>query len=348
MTVLDDPRGAAAPLAAARFVSPLGPHLVAYLQLMRAVGRRYEQVEAILRNLDRFVAHEPDGEVLLTRELLSRWLASTPQLAPATLHGHASAARGFCRYLARVEPRTEIPDRSLAPARLPQVRPHVFSPAELRALLAAAGRLPSPRWPLEPSTIRTLFLVLYATGLRIGEALRLSIRDVDLNLDGDALFIAETKFFKSRWVPFSTSLAPELRTYLAARTAVAGTARPDDPFFISSRGARYTYARIWRVFQQLVRDAGIDAAATRRGRVRLHDLRHTFAMHCLLRWYWEEADVTAKLPLLATYLGHGSILATHVYLTATPELLHAASQRFERVYGSLVLAPEQELDHVVR
>ena len=81
MTALDDPRRAAAPLSAARFVSPLGPHLVAYLQLMRAVGRRYERVEAILRNLDRFAAHEPAGEVLLTRELLGRWLASTPRLA---------------------------------------------------------------------------------------------------------------------------------------------------------------------------------------------------------------------------------------------------------------------------
>jgi len=172
-------------------VSPLGPHLVAYLRLMRAVGRRYERVETILRNLDRFAATEPAGEVLLTRELLGRWLASTPHLAPGTLRGHASAARGFCRYLARVEPRTHIPDRSLAPARLPQVRPHVFSPAELRALFAAAGRLPSTRWPLGPTTIRTLLLVLYASGLRIGEALRLAIRDVDL--DAGTLFVAERR-----------------------------------------------------------------------------------------------------------------------------------------------------------
>ena len=158
--------------------------------------------------------------------------------------------------------------------------------------------------------------MLYASGLRIGEALGLAIRDVDL--DAGTLFIAETKFFKSRWVPVSTSLAAELRTYLAARTAAVGAASPDDPFFISSRGTRYSYSRIWRLFRRLVRDAGIDAAATRSGRVRLHDLRHTFAMHCVLRWYREGSDVGAKLPLLATYLGHASVLATHVYLTATP------------------------------
>lgn len=345
MTALDETRVAAKPQRVVRFVSPLGPHLAAYLELMRAVGRRYERVEAILRNLDRFVALEPADEVLLTRELLGRWLASTPLLEPATLRCHASAARGFCRYMARVEPRTEIPDRSLAPARLPQVRPHVFSTAEMRDLLAAAQRLPVGRWPLGPSTARTLLLMLYATGLRIGEALRLSIADVDL--DAGTLFVAETKFFKSRWVPFSASLAAELRQYLAVRTDAAGVTGPDDAFLIGPRGARCSYSRIARIFQRLVRDAAIDTAATRRGRVRLHDLRHTFAMHCLLRWYRDGADVVARLPLLATYLGHGSVLATHVYLTATPELLGAASERFERSCGSLVEQPE-ELDHVVR
>jgi integrase/recombinase XerD len=329
----------------ARFVSSLGPHLVAYLEVMRAVGRRYERVETILRGLDRFVAREPAGEVLLTHDLLGRWLASTPQLAPGTLRAHASAARGFCRYLSRFEPRTAIPDRSLAPARLPEFRPHVFSPAEMRDLLAAAGRLPSRGWPDAPRTIRTLILVLYATGLRIGEALRLSIRDVDP--ENGTLFVAQTKFFKSRWVPCSASLGIELRAYLAARTAALGPARPDDPFFIGSRGTALRYSHVARLFKRLVRETGIDAATTRQGGVRLHSLRHTFAQHCLLRWYRDGADVGAKLPLLATYLGHGSVLATHVYLRATPELLGAASERFEIAYGSLVALPE-EFDHAVR
>ena len=324
----------------ARFASPLGPHLVAYLQVMRAVGRRYERVEAILRNLDRFAATGPAGEVVLTREFLGRWLASAPHLAPGTLRAHVSAARGFCRYLARVEPRTEIPDRSLAPARLPQVRPHVFDLAELRALVAAAGRLPARRWPLAPATSRTLLLVLYASGLRVGEALRLTIRDVDL--DAGTLFVAETKSFKSRWVPVSTSLAAELATYLAARTAAVGGASPDDPFFINSRGTRCSYSRIWRLFRRLVREAGLEAALSRSGSVRLHHLRHTFATHCVLRWYRDGSDVGARLPLLATYLGHASVLATHVYLAATPELLGAASERFERAYGALVRTPDEE------
>ena len=97
-----------------------------------------------------------------------------------------------------------------------------------------------------------------------------------------------------------------------------------------------------------MREAGINISAARRGRVRLHDFRHTFAAHCLLRWYQDGANLQAKLPVLATYLGHGNILATHVYLNATTELLREASQRFERAYGSLIVGPLEELHRVLR
>lgn len=321
------------------FVSALAPHLEAYLKLMRAVGRRYERVETILQYLDRFVAAEPAGEVLLTRDLLGRWLASTSRLAPSTLRSHASAARQFCRYMARFEPRTWIPDRSLYAPRLPQFRPHVFNTEELRGLLAGTARLPATRWPLAPLTFRTLLLVLYATGLRVSEALRLRIRDVDL--EACTFFIAETKFFKSRWVPFSTSLATELRAYLAARTEAVSTIWPDAPFFINSHRKRYSYSQVHRTFRHLLREAGI-VSTTRRGDPRLHDIRHAFAGQCVLRWYREGADVQAKLPLLATYLGHGTVLATHVYLNSTAELLREASGRFESAFGSLV-APQKEI-----
>ncbi len=330
----------------ARFVSSLASHFEAYLALMRAVGRRYNRIETILRQLDHFVAKEPPGDVLLSRDLLERWLASTPHLAPSTLRCHASAARQFCRYMVRTEPRTWIPDRSLYPARVPQFRPYVFSAKEVHDLLAAAQRLPSKHWALGPQTFFALFLVLYATGLRISEALRLAIRDVDL--DGRTLFIGETKFFKSRWVPFSATLAEQLRIYRAARTNAVRVASPDDPFFISSYGERCDYSRVARVFQVLVREAGVNTSAARRGRVRLHDFRHTFAAHCLLRWYQDGANLQAKLPVLATYLGHGNILATHVYLNATTELLREASQRFERAYGSLIVGPLEELHRVLR
>lgn len=334
----------AAPVGAS-FTSSLAPHLEAYLKLMRAVGRRYERVERILRQLDRFVAKEPQEGVILTRDLLGRWLASAPHLAPATLRAHASAARQFCRYMARIEPRTWIPDGSLCPARIPCFQPHIFSVSDLRNLFAAANQCPSKHWWLRTQSLQTLLLLLYATGLRINEALLLRLADVDL--DQRILFVAETKFFKARWVPFSTSLAEQLHAYRAVRDVAVTASNPDDPFFISSRRRPYSYSHVHRTFQRLLQEVGIDTSATRRGRARLHDLRHTFAVHCVLRWYREGADVRAKLPLLATYLGHASVLSTHVYLHATTAILEEASQRFERAYGSLGIAPQEEICDVL-
>lgn len=256
-------------LLSACFTSSLAPHLEAYLELMRAVGRRYERVERILRQLDRFVANEPQGGVILTRDLLGRWLASTPHLAPATLRAHASAARQFCRYMARNEPCTWIPDGSLYPARIPRFQPHIFSGSELRDLLAAAGRSPSEHWSLRSRSFQTLLLLLYVTGLRVGEALRLRLADVDL--DQRTLFVAETKFFKARWVPFSASLGEQLHAYRAVRDIAVTSNHPDAALFISSRKQPYSYSHVHRTFQRLVQKAGIDISATRAGRVRLHD-----------------------------------------------------------------------------
>jgi integrase len=168
-----------------------------------------------------------------------------------------------------------------------------------------------------------------------------------VDLDERTLFIAETKFFKVRWVPFSVSLSEQLHAYRAVRDIAVIADHPDDAFFISSRNRPYSYSHVARTFQRLVQEAGIDTSATRRGRARLHDLRHTFAVHCVLRWYREGADVQAKLPLLATYLGHGTVLATHVYLHASTAVLQEASERFERAYGSLGIAPPEEIFDVL-
>lgn len=340
VAVLNSPPGKlpSAPAPRARFVSPLGPQIEAHLTLMRALGRRYVRVECILSQLDGFLAKEPERGAVITRDLLNRWLASRPHLAPGTLRAHASAARQFCRFLARVQPDTWIPDKSFYPVRVPKYQPYIFSVDEIRQLLAAALRLPAVRWPLRPQTFYTLLLVLYGTGLRISEALGLRIRDVDL--DARTFFIAETKFFKSRWVPFSADLGAYLGSYLAARTEAVSAMRPDDPFFISSWKKRYGYTGVAKVFRRLLLDADIRSSQRQRGGPRLHGLRHAFASHCLLRWYRAGEDVQAKLPLLATYLGHTNIAATQVYLTATGELLQEACQRFETCYGSTVTAQE--------
>jgi integrase len=320
-----------------RFSSGLAPRLEAFLELKRAMGRRYQAAEMELRRFDRHVAGLGQPVEAVTRDIVHAWLGAKPHVSPVTQQSRAGILRQFCIYLYRLDSRTYVPDRALFPARLPIFKAHIYSEEELRALLRAVPIVVSARFALGRETIHKMVLTLYGTGFRAGEVCRLRIGNVDLAMR--TLFVHQTKFFKSRIAPLSESLAGELRSYLEARAAhlPAGT---DAPFFVGRCGGAISPGRLSHIFHKLVAVAGI---ATRPGRrkPRLHDLRHTFAVHRVLRWYREGADVQAKLPLLATYMGHSSPLSTHLYLTASAELLHEAARRFERACGSLVVAPKE-------
>jgi integrase len=209
-------------------------------------------------------------------------------------------------------------------------QPYVYSEAEIRGLLTAAARLDGG---LRPHTYVALLLVLYTTGLRVGEALRLQLADVDR--DRAVLHIRAGKFRKDRLIPLTASLLAHLDHYLQHRRRAGARTAPDAALFWSPRGGPYSLIGVQKGLTQLLR-AVCGKPPGRGTGPRVHDIRHSFAVHRLLRWYRDGADVQAKLPLLATYLGHCSFLSTQRYLTATPELLAEASRRFHDGFGALV------------
>lgn len=312
-----------------RFISDLAEHIQAFIDLKRAMGRRYETAEVILRNFDRFLA-ERHGTVRITRELAEKWLDPFPDGQPRNVNSKLTTLRQFCMYMVREDPATYVPDGSLAVPLPAHYKPYIFSTAEIRAMLAAARNLPGR--PHGRAAAHMLLLLLYCTGLRISEALHLLIADVDL--DTCVLHVRDTKFFKSRLVPFSNGLRDEILRYLGVRRELA---RADGTSYllINSRRGPYTYRKAWNLFSRVVASAGIPHRETR-VRPRLHHLRHSFAAHRVLRWYQDGADIQAKLPLLSTYMGHANVLSTHVYLSATPELLREANGRFERSFCSII------------
>jgi site-specific recombinase XerD len=168
---------------------------------------------------------------------------------------------------------------------------------------------------------------LYSTGIRIGEAFALNLEDFPCN--EQCLYIARGKFRKARWVPLSCSTSDALCQYVRRRQQI-GPCAPDSPLFLNQRSRRLHYPTVHHTFQRLLRQDGIthppDAGP------RIHDLRHTFAVHRLLAWYRDGHDVNARLPQLATYLGHVNIHSTHVYLQATAELLEEVDRRFYHHY----------------
>jgi integrase len=321
------------------FQGPLARECDAFLAYRRDLATCHEHVVVALRHLDRFlVAHAPDASTL-TRQLLGAWMATLTDRAAITRANYFRIVRQFCVFRARTDPAVFMPDSLMCPRRRTCFRPYIYSEPEIRALLTAAARLDGT---LRPHTYVTLLLVLYATGLRIGEAIRLQLDDLDR--DRALLHIRAGKFRKSRLVPISPSLRARLDQYLEHRERAGAPAAHDAALFWSPRGGHYSLVGVQHGLSRLLRTV-CGRRPGRKSGPRVHDLRHAFAVHRLLRWYREGADVQAKLPLLATYLGHCSFVSTQWYLTATPELLAEASRRFHQGFGALVHPPEDCDEH---
>lgn len=231
--------------------------------------------------------------------------------------------RCFARHLAVLEPDTEVPLRGLLGPAHRRTPPHIYSKAEIAALLAAAGRL-APANGLRPQTYVTLLGLLACTGLRISEALRLDRTDADVNRG--VLRIRETKFRKTRLVPLHATATTALQTYAAARDQLAGEAACGR-FFVSERGQALPYSTVLHLFRRLCDSCGI--TGTGRRWPRLHDLRHTFACRRIEQCDDAQVDVDQAVSALSVYLGHAKVSDTWWYVTATPRLVACAAQRFE-------------------
>ena len=237
-------------------------------------------------------------------------------------------ARKFLLHLRATVPETEIPDRGLITyARRP--RPYIFSEKEIEQLIASALTC-GPADSLRPYTLATVIGTLAATGLRVGEAIRLKDDDIELDERPPRLVIRETKFHKSRIVPLHVSVAEMLRRYSAERKRLQHHAL-SETFFVSEKGAHLNHNTLWRWFARLTKKLGMWPSSGRRPC--LHCMRHSFAVRRMLAWYREGADVRALLPTLSVYLGHVRPQESYWYLTATPELLGTAAERF-RVYAA--------------
>lgn len=245
----------------------------------------------------------------------------------SNLHGKFHVLRGFYRYLLSRGYLTSSPLPVQIPKEPERLIPYIYSRTELHCLLQAAQK--ESHWcKLEPVTLRALLLLLYGAGLRISEALRLTLSDVDL--EQCLLTIRETKFYKTRLVPLGADLSQALTNYLAARSKAEHPSPPEAFLLLTRHSLPVSVQLAEDTFKRLCRRAGVRRKDTSRYVPRLHDLRHTFAVHRLTACYRDGGDVQRLLPQLATYLGHVDIDSTQRYLTLTPELLSQASNRFEQ------------------
>ena len=292
-----------------------------YIALRRGLGSRLNSQEKVLldfgRFLDQFGYRGP-----ITTEIALKWSEAPQSKDPSRTAQRLGTIRGFLRHRSGFDPKTEVPATKLLGCGIRRKPPHIYTLDEERDLLHACSKL-RPCEGLRPHTFETLFSLLFATGLRISEALNLKDHDVDFNTG--VLTVRDSKFGKSRLVPLHSSALQPLINYVTHRDEVA----PNSPSFFRTDNLSILPHYAARTAFDRLRERLKWTVVGRARRPRIMDIRHTFATRCLLRWYQNGIHPDRKIAHLATYLGHTEVRDTYWYLSAVPELSALAIERFE-------------------
>jgi len=297
-------------------------HVGDYLQLRRSLGYKLERDGVVL---PRFVKYLVAARAeTITTELAVSW-AQLPEGSSAKLcRDRLIAVRGFAKYMTTIDAATQVPPAGVFGFRANRPAPYLWSQNDIGRLLEAAGRL---RSPFRAATYETFLGLLAVTGLRNGEARDLQSGDVDL--DAGLITINQAKFGRARLIPLHDSTVTKLNDYARHRDGLHPQPK-SATFFVTDAGTTLKSSNVDRTFGQL-----IDALAlrTENERPRMHDLRHSFAVRALINWHRAGQDVEARIPALATYLGHVNPASTYWYLSASPELMGLAAARLNERFG---------------
>lgn len=301
----------------------LDGHVDNYLRVRRALGFKLESASWLLPQL---VAHvEAAGAVTITSELAIGWARLPAHASPNHWAQRLAVARGFARYLQTIHPATEVPPPGVFPTRRHRPTPYLWSADDIGRLLDGARAL---RSPLRAATHETLFGLLAASGMRVGEAIGLHRDDVDL--DAGVITIRVAKLDRSRLVPLHPTTTDALGRYANERDRLV--ARPRSAaFFVSSTGTALSRTGVDKTLRQITIAMGVRTATVR---PRAHDLRHAFAVRTLIDWQQSGESVDEHIATLSTYLGHIAPADTYWYLSAVPELMDLAAQRLHTRFGT--------------
>jgi len=314
--------------------SPLAEPIRYFVAYKRALNRRFDTEEGVLHGVDRYlIEHGVTDLASVTPTVIEAFMASRPRSSPRSYNQLLGVVRGLFDWMVG-QGMIQVSPVRLRPRRVTaRYIPYLFDlPQASRLIEIATALADGVNAPLRGPTYATIFALLYGLGLRVGEVVRLTRADVDL--DRQVLIIRQTKFAKSRLVPFGPRMAERLALFLERRERRSGALSPSDLVFSFKSGRPISRNTVSQTFHALVPRLGL-AAQEGVASPRLHDLRHSFAVGTLLRWYRDGTDPAARLLHLSTFLGHADPVSTAVYLTITTELMQAGAERFARFAAPL-------------
>ena len=317
------------------FRSPLAILIESFIAEKRAVGYKFKKGAAMLKRFDSFAYSYGLTEVILTKQLVIEWTVRKPNESISTQCGRISLLRGLAEYMSRTGYSAYIYPRAMITMNRYTYIPYLFSSDEIKRIFEICDHYPPKDCtPNRHMVLPVLLRMLYGCGLRISEALHLTIQDVDLNKG--TLYIRNTKFNKERILPMAYSLTGRCQEY----SKTIGIGKVGNPFFFPSPfGGHYSETTIYKLFREVLRQAKISHLGKGKG-PRIHDLRHVFAVNCLKKWVLEGKDLNNCLPYLSAYLGHEDLRGSQRYLRLTADLYPDITSKIER-YCSFII-PEVE------
>lgn len=323
------------------FESAIAAVISRYIALKRALGRSFQKEIYVLGRLDRCLAEQDEPD--LTLASFTVWSREIEHMAVSERRQRLRIVYRFCKFRRQGEPGAFVPDPEQFPPAQPRPRPYIFTHAEILRLLEVAGRFEAkPQSPLYPQVARVSVVLLYTAGLRRGEVVRLTLGDYE-SKDG-TLLVRDTKFHKSRLLPLSDEAVREMESYLDVRDHPAFPSVSGSPLLLNGyRGlSGYSHGGFGSMMRRLFREAGVHTPSGRPPRA--HDLRFTFAVHALLRWYRSGVDLSSRLPILSRYMGHVSVVSTQYYLSLLGAVVEAANLKFDRHCARFLSTGDKEGD----
>jgi len=297
-----------------------------YISYRKSLGEKFKTNEACLKafckNLDPSMLVEA-----ITEEMINNFLyTSTKTVTPGWFIKH-TALLGFYQYALTRNYVTKIPLPKILPKRLQAFTPYIYSREELKLLFDAALTYPKNKSLIAPKMVHAVLMLIYALGLRPHETLAIKLGDIDL--DASVITIQQSKFYKSRLVPFNGEIKAFIIAYLQWRDSQKQTQSVDSYLFIGKDNQPFNLDTMRQIFQRIRKQSGIKRVDKSSYQPRMHDLRHTFAVNRLTSWYQENKNVQQLLPVLSIYLGHTHLACTTVYLSMTDKILQEANMKFE-------------------
>lgn len=296
-----------------------------YVDYKKSLGYLISVESKELRRFAKYT-REIDYHGPLTAELATQWAALDSTFSKLYMARRLETIHTFAVYISAFDNQAQIPPNGIFGKAHRRTTPYIYADEEVASLMQGAKKIYSPDG-IRSHTVSTAIGLMFATGIRVGELT--SLLQTNVHLEENYLFIANTKFKKDRLVPLHPTVAAELASYRDFIASKLGTRHPDDYFFVSSYGQRFS-TRSFQYAFQLVRQRLYENFDKK---PRLYDLRHTFACNTIKRWHLEGEDVNHKLYLLSVYMGHAKPEDTYWYLSATPELLNIIAHKYEVQFG---------------